>query len=120
VATVDRLAVKLRDADPSRLDDEIKCIVATDVAPRVVAYKAEMCLIRDRMFGSLMKKVAGYEFATLIVANWVGTSFRAALAAFAGAIVPALASEALDHIVGRRDAARKNAFAYLISAAPEI
>lgn len=116
---VDRLAVRIVDVDPSHLDDEVRSILASEVAPRVRAYKSEMCSVRDRMFGNLIKKVVKWEVPTLTVTQWVGVSWGTALAAFLGALIPAAAPDLVDYVVGRREVARKNALAYLIAAAPD-
>jgi len=117
---IDRLAVKIQSADPSRLDDEIKSVVAADVAPRIASYKADMCSVRDRMFGSLIKRAVKWEVPTLTITRWAGASWSTALLAFVGALVPAVTPDLVDYVVGRRDNARRNAFAYLISAAPKV
>jgi hypothetical protein len=117
---VDRLAVRILNADPAHLDDEIKSILASEVNPRVRAYRNEMCTVRDRMFGSLIKKVIKWELPTLTLAQWVGVSWSTALTAFVGALIPAVGPDLVDYVVGTRDVARKNALAYLVAVAPDV
>lgn len=119
---VDRLAVGLGSGDPARLEDELKSLITTELKPRIQEYRNEMKSVRDRMFGSLLKKVAkgmAWEFPTVTLAHYVGLGWKEALAAFSVALVPVVAPDVIDAKVHAREATRKNAMAYLIRAAPE-
>ncbi len=70
------------------------------------------------MFGSLIKKVKWWHVPTLTLTHWAGLSWSAALTTFVGALVPAVAPDVVDFVVNRREVTRRNAFAYLIAAAP--
>jgi hypothetical protein len=76
-----------------------------------------MISVRDRMFGDLVKRVASWELPVLSIAYLAQRSWGEAIAAFIGALSPAIPT-LVDYLVDVRKFCRTNALAYLIEAVP--
>lgn len=114
---LNRLAVALTDVPPEKIEETVSKLIATEIAPRLQAYKVEMASVRDKLFADLLKG-ARWQVPSISLAYLTGLSFASAIAAFVGALpgaVPAL----VDYVQARRDIKRKNAMSYLIGIAEE-
>ena len=110
---VDRLATRIDDIDPDELETAISGIINGEVRPRLIEYHNEMKLIRDKLFGDLVKKVTTWEMPTLSLAYLVNLNSASALAAFASALAPAV-QPVVDYYLRRREVRRRNSLAYLV------
>jgi hypothetical protein len=110
---VERLAQKLLDIPADRFGAEAAKLIVTDIRPRMLEMRLEMATARDKLFGDLIKTVSKWEVPTISLAYLASMSFPAAIAAFAGALVPAVPA-VVDYYVQRRNLVRKNSMAYLV------
>ena len=110
---INRVAAMIEAADYSNSKEEISQAIATELAPQIAAYKAEMKGIRDSMFAELVKKVAVWEMPSLSLAYVVGYGLAESAMIFAGALAPAVPA-VVDYFKEKRDANRKNSMSYLI------
>lgn len=110
---VERLAQRLLEVPSDRLNAEVAKLIVTDVRPRMLELRLEMASTRDKLFGDLVKTVTKWEMPTISLAYLVGLSVPTAIAAFAGALVPAVPA-VVDYYVERRNLVRKNSMAYLV------
>jgi hypothetical protein len=113
---IESLSTKLSNIDIPNVDEAIKDIYRSDVAPKIIEYKREMESVRDKLFGELMKKVIKWQFPTLMLSHLTGIGYFNAITTFAlsfSFVVPPL----VNSIVSTRDVIRKNSFSYLIGLA---
>jgi hypothetical protein len=110
---VERLAQNLLDIPAGRFGAEAAKIIVTDVRPRMLELRLEMAAARDKLFGDLIKTVSKWEVPTLSLAYLASLSLPTAIAAFAGALAPAVPA-VVDYYVQRRDLARRNSMSYLV------
>ncbi|MDM0041540.1 hypothetical protein QTH89_05190 [Variovorax sp. J22G21] len=110
---VERLAQKLVDVPIERFGAEAARLIVSEVRPRMLELRSEMACARDKLFGDLLKTVTKWEVPTMSLAYFSSLSLPTALAAFAGALAPAVPS-VVDYYVQRRNLARKNSMAYLV------
>lgn len=111
---LNQIATKIDDLTVAEAHDRIPKLIATELEPKVVAYKAEMARVRDALFAGLMKGVVDWKIPTLSVASFTTLGFGAAIAAFASSLVTATGRPIIDYITARRSVARKHAVSYLI------
>ncbi len=114
---VNRLAADLAGLDGDDLDNAVRRTINRNVEPRLVEYRNEMRSARDRMFGDLVKKLTAWELPTLTLSFLLNASWHQALAAFGGALSPAIPA-LVNYLGDARKARRDNAMSYLIEAAP--
>ncbi len=112
-AEIDRLAARITDIEPDKVEKEIPRIINEEIQPKLIEYRNEMKSARDVLFGDLIKRVVSWEMPTLSVAYLASLDLTSALAAFAGALAPAVPA-VVDYFVKRRDVHRRNSMAYLI------
>lgn len=110
---VERLAQKVLDIPADRFGAEAAKLIVTDVRPRMLELRHEMASARDKLFGDLIKTVSKWEVPTISLAYLASLSFPAAIAAFAGALAPAVPA-VVDYYVHRRNLVRRNSMAYLV------
>ena len=110
-----RLALRICDMDPAAVSRELPAIIHGEFKPRMLDYRNET--MRDRMFGQLVRKVTIWNVPSLSLAYLSGLSVPAAIALFAGTLVPAVPT-IVDYYVERRALQRKNSAAYLVGLAP--
>lgn len=110
---VEQLAQKLLDIPPDRLGAEAAKLIVTDVRPRMLELRLEMATARDKLFGDLIKTVSKWEVPTISLAYLASLSLPTALAAFAGALAPAVPA-VVDYYAQRRNLVRRNSMAYLV------
>lgn len=110
---VERLGQKLLDIPAEQFGAEAAKLIVTDVRPRMLELRSEMALARDKLFGDLVKAVTKWEVPTISLAYLASLSLPTAIAAFAGALAPAVPA-VVDYYVQRRNLVRKNSMAYLV------
>jgi len=110
---VECLAQKLLDIPADRLGVEVAKVIVTDVRPRMLELRHEMATARDNLFGDLIKTVSKWEVPTISLAYLTSMSLPTAIAAFAGALAPAVPA-VVDYYVQRRNLVRRNSMAYLV------
>jgi hypothetical protein len=110
---LDRLAATIAETEPEKISNQIRTIIAKEVAPKVIQYRNEMVSVRDKLFGDLIKTIVKWEVPSLSLAYVGEFSLSVALAFFSAAAVPAVPS-VVDYFQGRRELARKNSLSYLI------
>lgn len=110
---VERLAQKLLDIPADRFSAEAAKLIVTDVRPRMLELRLEMATARDKLFGDLVKTVTKWEVPTISLAYLASLSLPTAIAAFAGALAPAVPA-VVDYYTQRRNLVRKNSMAYLV------
>jgi hypothetical protein len=110
---VERLGQKLHDIPAEKFNEELARLIVTDVRPRMLEFRSEMAFTRDKLFGDLVKAVAKWEVPTISLAYLTSLSLPTAIAAFAGALVPAVPA-VVDYYVQRRNQMRRNSMAYLV------
>jgi len=107
------IAAKISETEIKDPDETIRKLIATDLAPKVRAYEAELESIRDRLFGDLIKSVATWELPTISFAYIADLGFAGAVAAFA-AVLRGTVPHVVDYVTSRRAVVRKHAMSYLI------
>jgi hypothetical protein len=112
-AEVERLAQRLLDVPPDRIDSEVAKLIISDVRPRLIELRHALASARDKLFGDLIKTATRWEMPTLSLAYLVGLNLPTALAAFAAALAPAVPA-VVDYFMQRRDLVRRNSLAYLV------
>lgn len=110
---IECLGQKLLDIPPQQLNAAAAKLILTDVRPRMLALRSEMALARDKLFGDLVKTVSKWEVPTISLAYLANLSLPTAIAAFAGALAPAVPA-VVDYYVQRRSLVRGNSMAYLV------
>jgi len=115
---IDRVAAKISTSNIGNLNDEIARIIASELKPKIIAFKNEMCSIRDDLFADLIKKIITWEMPSLSLAYLASIGFAGSLALFASALAPAIPVVA-DYYKKKKDIERRNAMAYLIKLAPD-
>lgn len=110
---VERLAQRLLEIPADRFGAEAAKLIVTDVRPRMLELRHEMAYARDKLFGDLIKTVSKWEVPTISLAYLTSLSLPTAIAAFAGALVPAVPA-VVDYYVQRRNFVRTNSMAYLV------
>jgi hypothetical protein len=110
---IERLGQKLLDIPAEQFGAEAARLIVTDVRPRMLELRSEMALARDKLFGDLVKAVTKWEVPTISLAYLASLSLPTAIAAFAGALAPAVPA-VVDYYVQRRNLVRKNSMAYLV------
>ena len=115
---VDRVSAKISSSNIGNLNDEIARIVASELKPKIVAFKVEMCSIRDDLFADLIKKIATWEMPSLSLAYLASMGFAGSVALFASALAPAI-PVVVDYYKKKRDIERRNAMSYLIQLTPD-
>lgn len=110
---VERLAQRLLDIPADKFGAEAAKVFVTDVRPRMLELRQEMASARDKLFGDLVKTVSKWEFPTISLAYLASLNLPTAIAAFAGALTPAIPA-VVDYYVQRRNLVRKNSMAYLV------
>jgi hypothetical protein len=113
---VERLSLKLSDVPVERLSSEAARLVITEVQPRMDQLRKDLENARDKLFGDLFKTVTRWEVPTISIAYIAGLSLPSALAAFAGALAPAVPA-VVDYFVQRRALHRSNSMAYMVGLA---
>lgn len=110
---VERLAQKLLDIPADRFGVEAAKVIVNDVRPRMLELRIEMATARDKLFGDLVKAVTRWEVPTISLAYLASLSLPTAIAAFAGALAPAVPA-VVDYYTQRRSLVRRNSMAYLV------
>lgn len=110
---VERLAQKLLDIPADRFSVEAAKLIVTDVRPRMLELRLEMATARDKFFGDLVKSVTKWEVPTISLAYLASLNLPTAIAAFAGALAPAVPA-VVDYYTQRRNLVRRNSMAYLV------
>ena len=110
---------RISDIDPDRVSKYLPQIINTEVRPKFVEYRNEMKAARDKLFGDLIKRIASWEMPTKSVAYLASLDVASAIAAFAGALAPAVPA-VVDYFERRRDVHRHNSMAYLIGVSAGI
>ena len=114
-----KLSVKLEQLPPERVEVETAKIIVAEVQPKLKALNDEMEYARDKLFGDLVSKVTQWQVPTMSLAYLAGLGSAGAIAAFAGALAPAV-PPIVDYFVKRRDITRKNSMAYLIGLSKDL
>jgi hypothetical protein len=115
---IDRVAAKIGSPSTDNLNDEIARIVASELQPKIVAFKSEMCSIRDDLFADLIKKIALWEMPCLSLAYLASIGFAGSVALIVNALRPAI-PVVVDYYKKKRGIERRNAMSYLIRLAPD-
>lgn len=110
-AELNRAAASIDKIDGANAREEIAKVIAEDLNPKIIEYKAEMSAIRDNLFANQIKSIAKWEVPTLSIAYMSGITN--AVAWFACALTPAIPA-LVDYYKDRRNAERKNAMSFLI------
>lgn len=116
---VERLAQQLLDIPADRFGAEAAKLIVTDVRPKMLELRHEMATARDKLFGDLIKTVSKWEVPTMSLAYLASLSLPTAIAAFAGALAPAVPA-VVDYYVQRRNLVRRNSMAYLVGISKEL
>ena len=115
-AELNGMAAKLDDLPIDKVQEQLPKLLATELEPRLIAYKAEMAGVRDTLFADLMKSVADWKVPTLSLASMTWMGFTGALTAFLSTAAPPAARSLVDYGKSRRNAGRKHAVSFLIGA----
>jgi len=115
-AELNTMAAKLDELPIDQLQQRLPKLLATELEPRLVAYKNEMGSVRDKLFADLMKSVTDWKVPVLSLASMSWMGFAGALTAFLSTAAPPAAKAVIDRNKGRRDAGRKHAVSYLVGA----
>jgi hypothetical protein len=110
---VDRLAQRLLELPADRFGAETAKLIVNDIRPRMLELRLEMAAARDKLFGDLVKTVTKWEVPTISLAYFASLSLPTAIAAFAGALVPAVPA-VVDYYTQRRNLVRRNSMSYLV------
>ena len=110
---IEKLALRLSDLPPESLDNEVRKILLTEVKPKLRELHNEMASARDHLFGDLIKAVTKWELPTMSLAYMTSMNLATAIAAFAGALAPAV-PPLVDYFNKRRELTRRNSMAYLV------
>jgi hypothetical protein len=110
---VDRLAQKLLDIPADRFGAEAANLIVNDIRPRMLELRLDMAAARDKLFGDLVKTATKWEVPTISIAYLASLSLPTAIAAFAGALAPAVPA-IVDYYTQRRNLVRRNSMAYLV------
>jgi hypothetical protein len=118
-AELNRLAALIDDIPASEVEKRVSRLVTTEVAPKLHEYRNEMKSARDKLFGDLVKKVAGWEVPTVSFAYLLEMSLGTAALVFANALLPAIPA-VVDYLQAIAQVERKNSMSYLIGLAKEV
>ena len=119
-AELDRLATKLLDIPPQKLDSEIAKTIVTEIRPRMLELRRDMVSARDKLFGDLCKSITKWQVPTLSLSYVSGMSIAGAIATFAGSLAPAVVPPVVDYFTSRRAAVRNNSLAYFVEASKTL
>lgn len=117
-AELNRVAANISNIDKSVDQDKIVKLIATDVTPKIIEYKNEMCAIRDDLFAEIIKKVVKWEMPSLSLAYLANLGFAGAVALFVSALMPAV-PDVVDYFKEKKKIERKHAMAFLIKLTAE-
>lgn len=109
------MAAKVDDLDPAEAAERIPRMIASELEPRILAYRNEMISIRDNMFRDMLKNITDVKVPALSFGAMHLLGFEAAVAAAATAS-GIVAKPAVDALAARRAAKRKHPVSYLIGA----
>jgi len=111
---LNRLAAELDDLSPEQVEKEVPKLIATELAPKLRDYKAEMAAIRDELFGDLIKGIVDWKVPTLSVGSYATLGYAAAIAMFASSLGGAVTRPVVAYWSAKRAARRKHAVSYLV------
>lgn len=111
---VNSMAAKLDDLPIDKAQAQIPKLLATELEPRLTAYKAEMASVRDSLFADLMKGVTDWKVPTISLGALTSMGFGAAVTAFLSTTAATAAKPLIDNFTNRRDAKRKHAVSFLV------
>jgi MFS superfamily sulfate permease-like transporter len=111
---LNEIAAKIDDLTVADARDRIPRMVATELEPRLVAYRAEMASVRDSLFGDLMKAVTDWKVPALSFGSMATMGYTAAITAFVSSAAAMATKPVVDYVTARRGAARKHAVSYLV------
>jgi hypothetical protein len=94
-------------------------MIATELEPRLVAYRADMASARDALFGNVLKGVTDWRAPALSLGSLAAMGYTAAIAAFVSTAALTTGKRVIDYVQMRRGAARKHAVSYLVGLADE-
>jgi hypothetical protein len=114
---VERLRATLDEQSMEGLPERARRLVASDVVPKMNAFRAELKSARDALFGDLIKSVVDWKWPALGIALLQHSSLLVAALGVLGGAAAASAKAAIDFQVKRRGALRSNGVAYLVELA---
>ncbi len=113
---VNSMAAKIDDLPIDRVQAQLPKLLATELEPRLAAYRAEMASVRDNLFADLMKGLTDWKVPTISLGSLASMGFSAAVVAFLSTAAGAVAKPLIDNIKAQRNAERKHAVSFLIGA----
>ena len=114
---MNRLAETIDDLSVTDAQDRIPKFLASELEPKLIAYKAEMETIRDFLFGDLIKAVTDWKVPALSFGSMATIGYTAAVTAFLSSVVAVATKPVIDYVTSKRSAARKHAVSYLVGLA---
>jgi hypothetical protein len=119
MSEVNKMAAKIDDLAIADAAERIPKMIATELEPRLVAYRADMASARDALFGNVLKGVTDWRAPALSLGSLAAMGYTAAIAAFVSTAALTTGKPVIDYVQMRRGAARKHAVSYLVGLADE-
>lgn len=110
-AEVNQVATKIDELTSAEAQTKIPKLIASELMPKLAAYRTDMAATRDELFAGLLKGVLNFKPPAVSLATFSTLGFGAAIAAFtATAAVPPI----VDFFKERRKLSRKHGVSYLV------
>jgi hypothetical protein len=114
---INRVSSKVDQFDPDHAE-EIRRLIATELAPQITEFRNEMSSVRDKLFGNMVKSVSKWQLPALTLAYLTNLGVKGAITIFASTLVQSVPS-IVEYIQARRDVSRTHAVSYLVGLADE-
>ncbi|MGA2478523.1 MAG: hypothetical protein ABSG63_07210 [Spirochaetia bacterium] len=113
---IDRLAALIADMSPEEVERELPRVISTEVRPRVYEFQSQMESARDKLFGSLVKRLLAVDTPTLFLTQIVGLGLPLGILTFLATIGATAVPALVTYLQKGREIKRTNSMAYLIGA----
>jgi hypothetical protein len=115
-AEVNALGARLDELAPDELARRLPKLLATEIEPKIIAYRNEMRSVRDALWADLIKEVVKWEFPSVGLAHMTGASIPLSLVAFAAGVRAAIPA-VVDYYRTRSEVGRRHAVSYVVGLA---
>jgi hypothetical protein len=116
---LEQLAAKLEESGSADLAGYAGTLVATEVAPKMRIYRAELAGVRDSLFGDIVKSATDWKLPTLAYAALRHNPLLATAVSVLGNATAAVVKGVTDNWKDRRAIVRKHGVEYLVKLADQ-
>ncbi len=113
-AEVERLSAMLDQEGISDLPAQANRLVATEIKPKMNAFRAELASARDALFGDIIKSTTDWKLPALAIALVHQTSLLGGAVSVLGGAMAGTVKATVDYLAKRKGVVRRHGVAYLV------